>query len=157
MWTTIRQILSNDVLWVSVISSSLAQFIKPFTYWMRTREWDWHQMAGTGGMPSSHSALISAAALGIGIETGFDSGLFALAVAVAMIVTYDAAGVRQEAGKHARALNMLVAEVLSGHPLEQKQLQEVLGHSRAEVAAGVAFGFFTMAVWKFVLQPLFLS
>ncbi|MCC6905290.1 MAG: divergent PAP2 family protein [Anaerolineae bacterium] len=147
-------LFTNDLLWVPVFSSVSAQFLKPFTGWLRTRHWNWRLMAATGGMPSSHSALVSALATGMGLELGFDSPLFALCIALAMIVTYDAAGVRRHAGEHARAINLIIAELLHGHPLEKIEFKEVLGHSRAEVIGGVAFGIIIMAVWRLILVPL---
>lgn|SRR5574341_1773312 len=150
------QLWANDVLWLSVIVSSLAQGLKPFIHHLRTGEFDWHQLAGTGGMPSSHSAMVSALATGVGLENGFDSGLFAIATIFAMIVTYDAAGVRRQAGTHARALNQIIAELLSGHPMEEIQFNELLGHSKIEVLAGVLFGISIMAIWKLLVQPVFL-
>ncbi len=152
----IRELIANDVLWVAIVCSALAQFLKPLTYYWRTREWDWHHLAETGGMPSSHSAMVSGLATGLGLEQGFDSPGFAIAVVLAMIVTYDAAGVRRQAGRHARALNVIIAEVLSGHPLEAIQFDEILGHSRWEVIAGVAFGVLIMLGWKLLAQPLFI-
>jgi len=155
--TLLSQLWINDVLWISILASSLGQALKPATYWLRTHEWDWHHLAETGGMPSSHSAMVSALATGIGLENGFDSAAFALAVIVAMIVTYDAAGVRRQAGRHARALNQIIAELLSGHPLEQIQFDEILGHNRWEVFAGIAFGVSVMLAWKFLIQPLLIG
>ena len=152
----LRDLVANDILWISILASTLAQFLKPLTYWARTRQFDWHHIAETGGMPSSHSALVSAVATGVGFQYGFSSGFFAIAVALTMIVTYDAAGVRRQAGDHARAINALIAEVLSGHPIEETHLQEVLGHSRKEVAAGVLFGIAIMLAWKFLVQPVFI-
>jgi acid phosphatase family membrane protein YuiD len=151
----LRELIANDVLWVSVIASSMAQFLKPFTYWYRTREFHWSHIAETGGMPSSHSALVSAVATGVGLRNGFDSVTFALAVVLAMIVTYDAAGVRRQAGTHARVLNQIIAEVLEGRPPAEIPLEELLGHSRKEVAIGILFGVGVMLLWNFVLRPLF--
>lgn len=149
------QLWHADVLWLSVVASSLAQFLKPFVHKWRTGVFDWHQIAGTGGMPSSHSAMVAALATGVGLEAGFDSPMFAVATIFAMIVTYDAAGVRQQAGHHARALNLIVAELLAGHPLEEIEFNELLGHSRMEVFAGILFGIGIMLVWKMLVQPLF--
>jgi len=73
-----------------------------------------------------------------------------------MIVTYDAGGVRRQAGQHARAINQMVAELLSGHPLEDIPMKELLGHSRIEVFAGILFGISTMLAWKLLIQPIFL-
>lgn len=153
----LRELVANDVLWVALVSGILAQFSKPFTYYLRTREFDWRHISETGGMPSSHSSLISGLATGFGLEQGFDSPVFALAVIVGMIITYDAAGVRQQAGKHARVLNEIIAELLSGHPIEQTRLNELLGHSRVEVFAGVLFGILVMLLWKLVIQPGFIG
>jgi hypothetical protein len=151
----IRDALTNDVLWVSIAASILAQFLKPFTFWMRSRVFDWHHIAETGGMPSSHSALVCALATGLGLEQGFGSPTFALAVGLATIVTYDAGGVRRQAGEHARVLNTMVAELLSGHAIEEMHLKEVLGHSRMEVLGGILFGIVLMLVWKLSVQAMF--
>ncbi len=148
----LRQLWVNDVLWISIFVMILAQFLKPVTYWLRGEPFDWHHISATGGMPSSHSALVSSVATGVGLEQGFDSAAFAVAVVVAMVVTYDAAGVRQQAGAQARAINQIIAELLSGHPLERIQFREVLGHSRAEVAAGILCGVASMLLWKLVIQ-----
>jgi acid phosphatase family membrane protein YuiD len=155
MWSILYELYSNDIIWVSIFASSLAQFLKPLTYWWRTKEFDWHHISETGGMPSSHAALVSSLGTGLGLVHGFDSPYFAIAVVISMIVTYDAQGVRRQAGEHARAINEIIAELLSGKEISEKEFQEVLGHSRVEVAAGVLFGIIVMALWKLVLQPLF--
>lgn len=155
MPTIFQEALRNDILWVSVLASLLAQFLKPFTYWLRGETFSWGHISDTGGMPSSHSALVVAVATGVGLEQGFDSPLFAVAVGVAAIVTYDAAGVRREAGEHARALNEIIASLLKGHPIETIEFKEVLGHSRTEVIGGIIFGAGLILLWKFLIQPLF--
>jgi acid phosphatase family membrane protein YuiD len=156
MLSILYELYRNDIIWVSIFASSLAQFLKPLTYWWRTKEFDWHHISETGGMPSSHSALISALGTGLGLVYGFDSPYFAIAVVIGMIVTYDAQGVRRQAGEHAHAINEIIAELLSGKEISEKEFQEVLGHSRVEVAAGVLFGIAVMGLWKFLLQPLFI-
>lgn len=150
----LRALISNDVLWISILASSLAQFLKPFTYYLRTRELNWSMLAATGGMPSSHASLVSALAIGVGLREGFDSMFFAMSVVLAVIVVYDAQGVRHEAGEHARFINYLIAELLKGHPIQRIRLQEVLGHSRGEVVAGVLFGVTIMLLWILVIQPV---
>jgi hypothetical protein len=77
------------------------------------------------------------------------------AVVLTMIVTYDAQGVRRQAGEHARALNVIFAELLSGHEVSEEHLSEVLGHSRIEVFAGMLFGILVMLLWKLIVQALF--
>jgi acid phosphatase family membrane protein YuiD len=152
----LRELYNNDIMWVAVFASSLAQFLKPLTYWWRTGEFDWHHISETGGMPSSHSALVSALGTGLGLVYGFDSPYFAITIVLIMIVTYDAQGVRRQAGEHARAINEIIAELLSGKEISEQEFQEVLGHSRMEVVGGVIFGITVMAVWKLLVQPLFL-
>jgi acid phosphatase family membrane protein YuiD len=115
----LAQLLRNDILWLSIIVSSLAQALKPFIHHWRTGVFDWHQLAGTGGMPSSHSAMVSALATGVGFEQGFDSAPFAIATIFAMIVTYDASGVRRHAGTHA-LFQPDRGGAASGHPLEDQ-------------------------------------
>lgn len=148
-------IFRNDVLLVAVIASTLAQFLKPFTYFLRDKQFDWRYIAATGGMPSSHSAMVSALACGVGIVEGFDSSYFAIAVVLAAIVTYDAAGVRRQTGENTRAINLIIAEALSGSRVSSLRLKEAIGHSRQEVFGGILFGIAVMLIWKFVIQPQF--
>ena len=104
---------------------------------------------GTGGMPSSHAATMTATTLAIGLFGGFNQPLFALAIAVSMIIIYDAAGVRREAGFHAEALNRLVDEwfaVTKTTLVDQKRMKEMLGHTPIEVVGGVLTGLVTTLV-----------
>ena len=93
-----------------------------------------------GGMPSSHSALVAAAAHSIGLNLGFSSPLFTVSFVLAIIVIYDATGIRRQAGKHAVIINQMIRELTSGHPLKQEQLREVLGHTPLEAVAGTILG-----------------
>jgi acid phosphatase family membrane protein YuiD len=83
---------------------------------------------------------MTATTLAIGLYYGFDSPIFALGVAITMIVTYDAAGVRQQAGIHAQRINIIVEELLKGHPINEIDLREVLGHTPLEVTGGILLG-----------------
>jgi hypothetical protein len=91
-------------------------------------------------MPSSHSALVVSTALGCGLHYGFDSPVFALAVAMALVVVYDATGVRRQAGMQAKKINVMVEELLKGHAISQKQLLEVIGHTPLEAIGGILLG-----------------
>lgn len=133
-------LLQNPVLNTALIAWFLAQVIKLPLEYLRKGEWSWGYLFHAGGMPSSHSALMVGATTGIGLHEGFDTSLFALAVAMTMVVVYDAAGVRRQAGIHAEKINMLVNELLAGHAVSDKQLLEVLGHTPLEVAGGVLLG-----------------
>lgn len=106
------------------------------------------QAFGTGGMPSSHSSTMTATTLAIGLFSGFDHPAFAIAVAISMIVIYDAAGVRREAGYHAMIINRLIDEYIKGPNIDQKKLKEVIGHTPLEVVAGVLTGLATtLIIW----------
>lgn len=133
-------LFQNKVLVAGMIAWGLAQVIKIPLEYLRTRRWNWSLLFTTGGMPSSHSALMTGSVLAIGLYYGFDNPLFALGVAITMVVTYDAAGVRRQAGIHAQRINVLVEELLKGHIFNEKDLREVLGHTPLEVIGGILLG-----------------
>ena len=137
---------ANHVLIGALAGWLIAQGLKPPVEYIITRKWRWSALLSAGGMPSSHSALMVSAGLGVGLFHGFDSPLFALAVAITMIVVYDAAGVRRQAGMHAERINVLFDELLSGHMWSEKELREVLGHSPLEVAGGILLGLIVATV-----------
>ncbi|NOR89447.1 MAG: divergent PAP2 family protein, partial [Anaerolineales bacterium] len=95
------EIFQNQVLIGALLAWSGAQGFKLAIEYKRTRSWDWSLLLRAGGMPSSHSALVTATAHGIGLTSGFDTPIFAMSVALAMIVIYDATGIRRQAGQHA--------------------------------------------------------
>ena len=133
-------VFQNKALMAGLIAWSLAQIIKLPLDYLLSRRWNWALLLTTGGMPSSHSSLMTATTLGIGLYHGFENPVFAIAVAITMIVVYDAAGVRRQAGIHAQRINVLFSELLHGHMLNEKDLREVLGHTPLEVAGGVLLG-----------------
>jgi acid phosphatase family membrane protein YuiD len=134
MGGVLAELLANRVLMGAIIAWTLAQVIKvPLNYALH-REWDWSLVLSSGGMPSSHTALVAGVTVGIGLQE------FAIAWVVAMIVIYDATGVRRHAGDHARVLNLMIDELLTGHPLAEKELKEVLGHTPREVIGGLLLG-----------------
>jgi len=133
-------ILQNKALIAGLAAWALAQLMKMPIEYMRSRRWNWALLLTTGGMPSSHSALVTATTLAIGLYYGFDDPTFAVGVVITMVVTYDAAGVRQQAGIHAQRINVLFEELLRGHPINEKDLREVLGHTPLEVVGGIILG-----------------
>ena len=103
---------------------------------------------------SFHSALVVSTALAIGLFYGFDTPIFALAVAITMVVTYDATNIRRQAGYHAQKINLLVNELFSGQPISEEQLKEVLGHTPLEVAGGIVLGTaVALLTWFFSQTP----
>jgi acid phosphatase family membrane protein YuiD len=146
-------IFQNHVLITMLTAWLLAQIIKIPLDFLYSRRWNWALLLSVGGMPSSHSSLLTSATVAIGLYHGFDNPLFALGVAVTMVVTYDAAGVRRQAGIHAQRINVLFDEVLRGHMFDQNELREVLGHTPLEVAGGVLFGI-VVATVMWLIWPL---
>ena len=135
-----QELLQNKALVAGMVAWALAQIIKIPLDYLRTRRWNWALLFTTGGMPSSHSALMTGTVFAIGLYYGFDHPLFALGVAITMIVTYDAANVRRQAGIHAQRINVLFDELLRGHIFSEKDLREVLGHTPLEVFGGILLG-----------------
>jgi len=133
-------LIENKVLLIALTSWLIAQILKMPLDYLSTHRWDWSKLLDAGGMPSSHSALIVSATLGIGLFYGFDDPLFALGIVITMIVTYDAAGVRRQAGMHAERINVLFEELLHGHIWDEEELREVIGHTPLEVAGGIVLG-----------------
>ena len=145
-------LLQNKVLIGGLAAWLLAQGLKLPMEYFRTREWKWSILLSAGGMPSSHSAPVVGVTHGVGLFYGFDSPLFALAVALTMIVIYDAAGVRRQAGMHAERINLLFEELLHGHMWDENELREVLGHTPLEVIGGILLGILVSTVNWLILK-----
>lgn len=140
MSANFQTIFENQVLIAALVAWSLAQLIKVPLEYVRTGRLNWALLFSAGGMPSSHSALVAATAHGIGLYVGFGTPLFAFAVAMAMIVIYDATGIRRQAGRHAALINAMIRDLASGHPLKEEHLREVLGHTPLQAVSGTLFG-----------------
>jgi len=148
MW---NELITNHSLLSGLAAWLLAQLLKPPLEYLRKGKWNWGYLLSAGGMPSSHSALMVGTTVGIALHVGFDSPVFAIAVAITMVVIYDAAGVRREAGRHAEKINILIQELLSGHPISEKELREVLGHTPLEVTGGIILGIIvSILYWMFI-------
>jgi uncharacterized protein len=133
-------IFQNHVLLTAMVGWILAQALKPPIDFILSRKWNWALFFAAGGMPSSHSALVTTTAIAAGLYNGFDSPVFAVATAIAMVVVYDATGIRRQAGMQAQKINILVEELLKGHPISEEHLREVLGHTPLEALGGVLLG-----------------
>ncbi|KAG8365940.1 hypothetical protein BUALT_Bualt17G0024200 [Buddleja alternifolia] len=104
-------------------------------------------LIGSGGMPSSHSATVTALTMAVGLHDGFGGSLFAATFILACVVMYDATGVRLHAGRQAEVLNQIVCELPSEHPLaESRPLRELLGHTPYQVIAGALLGVVTATI-----------
>lgn len=144
-----QELLANRVLWSALMASLVAQSTKLILVYGRTGKLDFRVVTQTGGMPSSHAALVSALALGVGLQEGWDSLLFAATVIFALIVMYDAAGIRQAAGKHARVLNRMM-ETFGDAEFEEPYLKELLGHTPLQVIVGSLLGVSCIVISRFV-------
>lgn len=143
MPASVAAIWTNLSLWIPVSAAIGVQLYKFIAQWVRAGTLDFHVLFSTGGMPSSHSAMVVSLATAIGIDHGFGSPFFAISTILALVVMYDARGVRQESGQHARLLNHIVRELFAGNPIgeeEYKELKVLLGHTAAEVAVGAIIG-----------------
>lgn len=130
-----------QVILVTFLCSGLAQLIKTVLKVIRTGHLDLRMLAKTGGMPSSHSCCTMGMATSVGLIEGFDSVSFAIALCLAVIVMYDAAGVRRTVGLQAKVLNQMVVELFSEHPrLSSERIKEFLGHTPKEVFVGAILG-----------------
>lgn len=131
---------NNISIWCGLAAWLVAQSTKMVINYRRSRELDFAILMSTGGMPSAHSAAVSALAASVGMRVGFSSALFGTTFALACIVMFDAQSVRLAAGHQARILNQIVAELFKEHHLSHQKLGELLGHTRVEVFAGMGVG-----------------
>lgn len=127
-------------IWVPLVAWFVAQLVKVIINFVRKRQFDLSLFWSPGGMPSAHSALMTALATTIGLLYGFDSPLFAISLAVAFIVMYDAAGVRRTVGYHSTMLNRMLDELFKGDKEFSQRLAEIIGHTKWEVFAGAMLG-----------------
>ena len=135
-----NDLINNRILWVAILAWFVAQLIKVLIELVQTRKISILLLVSSGGMPSSHTSFVIAMTMGVGIQQGFDSALFAIAAVISMIVMYDAAGVRRAAGKQAEVINMLTTSLENQGIQIDKKLKELLGHSPIEVFAGGLLG-----------------
>ena len=133
----LSELLNNQILFWSLLSCLFAQLLKIVFNFFLEGELRVGIIFETGGMPSSHSALITGLTAGTGMELGFDNPLFALAVGISLIIMYDASGIRKAAGGHAEEINKLSKNLQNNESLN---LKEKLGHTKIEVMVGSILG-----------------
>ena len=130
----------NYIFGTTVAAWLIAQFVKVLLGIFREKRFNFRWFVGTGGMPSSHAAGVSALSTSIGVSYGFDSALFAVTLVFTLIVLFDSQGVRFSTGKMAGVLNKMLDDIYWKKRLDDKQLKEFLGHTPVEVFAGIALG-----------------
>lgn len=138
------ELLNNRPIWAAVAAWAIAQLLKIILTLIWDGRFDLSRFYGSGGMPSSHTALVVAMTVCLGRVYGFDKPSFAVSTILSFVVMYDAAGVRRAAGKQAEVLNLLIFQ--SGLKIEE-QLKELLGHTPVQVFAGAVLGIIVGAVF----------
>lgn len=142
------QLFSNSsIIWLPLSVGLIIQLYKFLFEWTLRRDFDLRVLARAGGMPSSHAAMVCSLVSAIGYRSGPRSDVFALAATFALIVMYDATGVRQAAGKQAKVLNQILRELFSGQPVSEEELKELIGHSPTEVYVGALIGILYTVLW----------
>jgi acid phosphatase family membrane protein YuiD len=135
-----KALFENRILVASFIAWAIAQVTKTVYELIRYRELRLSRLVSAVGMPSSHSALVMGLATATGRITGFESAAFAISLVLAVIVMYDAAGVRRAVSIQARILNQMIDEAFQGKPFAEKRLRELIGHTPTQVIVGALLG-----------------
>ena len=134
---------ANQVFMAWLVACLIAQSIKITLGIIRLRRFDFRWLIGTGGMPSTHAAGVTALSLAIGLQAGFHSPLFAMSVAFMVITLFDAQGVRRWSGRQAQVLNKMLEDIYFKRHIQEQRLKELLGHTPLEVLAGMGVGIIT--------------
>ena len=138
----------NRAFFLTLYAWFFAQTLKVIVGIIREKRFNFRWFVGTGGMPSSHAATVSALSTAVGLQSGFDSIAFVIAVTFSLIVITDAQGVRRASGKQAGVLNKMLEDIYWKHRIQEDRLKELLGHAPIEVMAGIACGIiFVLLLW----------
>ncbi len=137
----IHEFLDNRIFFIVLLAWITSCVLKGLIEFIRTKKIDLSRFFGPGGMPSSHSTIVTSLATCVGIYEGFDSTIFVVCCALALIVMYDASGIRRAAGEHAKIINIIIEAWEEKNPiLSDEKLKEILGHTPLQVAAGAVLG-----------------
>ncbi|MBR3681317.1 MAG: divergent PAP2 family protein [Clostridia bacterium] len=151
----ITDLLTNCTLWVPIMTWIIAQLTKMIVNLCVEKRFDLERLIGDGGMPSAHSATVSALMAIVGWGCGFGSAYFAIATMFAVVVVHDATGVRREAGKHATSILQIV-ESLNGlieekdEKIRTERLKELVGHTPLQAFFGVLLGWVVVTVFLLI-------
>ena len=146
----INGLLSNFTFMAVAVAWFLAQSIKVIIYRFQEGRWNLWHFFEAGGMPSAHSAAVTALTLSVALNYGWNSPLFTISLVFALIVMYDATGVRRAAGKQAEILNKIIDDIYSTGRVKVEKLKEILGHDPLEVCAGAALAIVMTVITYYV-------
>lgn len=138
----LAQLFTNTIFQSAFYAWLIAQVLKVFTFYLTQKEFDLFRLIGSGGMPSSHSALVMGLSTSIGLKHGWNSSIYILSLVFSLIVMYDASGVRRAVGKQAIILNRMIKNYYQKKNIENVKLKELVGHTPVEVFFGAALGIF---------------
>jgi len=130
----------NKILYMVVSTWAITQTIKVIIGVIRERKFDFRWFVGTGGMPSSHAATVSALTTAVGLSFGTGSALFVITGVFSVIIIFDAQGFRRSTGKQAEILNKMMNDIYWKHRIQEDRLKELLGHAPFEVLVGTLTG-----------------
>ncbi len=130
----------NEIFIITILTWAIAQFTKVIIGMVKETKFNFKWFVGTGGMPSSHCAGVSALATSVGMRLGYDTGIFAVSLMLAIITIFDARGVRRSTGRQAEILNKMFEDYYFKKPIKEDRLIELIGHTPVQVFAGVALG-----------------
>ena len=148
----LHDLITNWVLIIALCAWMLAQLVKLLVALVQGKGLDLSFFISSGGMPSAHSGMVCALATAVGMKDGFGSAYFAITVILALVVTYDAAGVRQSVGQQSVVLNRIILELKRKEPMIkiEADLRELMGHTPFEVYIGAALGIVMAWLWLFL-------
>ena len=143
------EIITNKVLIIPICSWAVAQLLKVIVILIQKKQLDLRYLVVSGGMPSAHSALVSALATSVALVQGLASVAFGISAILALIVMYDAAGIRQSVGQQSVILNRIIRELRRRRPIMEleRDLREFIGHTQFQVIAGGVLGVGVAWLW----------
>lgn len=142
------EFVKNRVFFITLYAWLITQTLKVIIGFIREKKFNFRWFVGTGGMPSSHAATVSALSTAVGLHSGFGSAIFVVTLAFSIIVIFDAQGVRRASGKQAEVLNRMLDDIYWKHRIQEDRLKELLGHAPIEVLVGIVCGIvFVLSLW----------
>lgn len=148
------ELVTNSILVISISSWAVAQVLKVFAILVREKRLDLRSFVTSGGMPSAHSSTVSALATSVAMTQGLDSATFGIAAILAVVVMYDAAGLRQSVGQQSAILNRIIQELRFRRIAElERDLREFIGHTPFQVIAGAVLGVLIAWLWLTLTAP----
>lgn len=148
MTSIVNAWFSNQVFMAWLVACLVAQSLKIFGGVIQLRRFDFRWLIGTGGMPSTHAAGVTALSVSVGDQVGYGSPLFAIVVAFTVITLFDAQGVRRWSGRQAQVLNKIMEDMYFKRRIQEQRLKELLGHTPFEVLVGMGVGLVTAMVMR---------